>query len=142
MESLDDFNQAHDISDRQKEFLNEASKKMAEADTFDKTLHKQMLKEKKKERKRKEKQSLREENSSTPVVLGNAPEQAEQDEELSENSDNFSEGSKFEAESEDHSKKRSITKDDNQKIYKKIKKDMATADRKTLEDMALALLQK
>lgn len=107
---------------------------MTHADSLDKSAEKQRLQEKKRERKRKQKLSQQDEISSPPVLL---PAESNQNDYLSDNS-NYSEvghGSLIK-------RPRTSNEEDDQIKDKITKNVVASADQKTLEEMALALLQR
>ena len=133
MESLDQFSRDRDLNELKNEYLRENSEKMQDADKVDKSLQKQKLLEKKKERKRKEMPRDKSSDDSHAVVLGNADgdDGTYLPDDLAQN-DSYS-NSGIEKESDNES---------SMPMYKKLRKEVASADQKSLEEMALALLHK
>jgi len=108
---------------------------MAHADGLDKSAEKQRLKEKKKERKRKQKMSQQDDHGPSAVLLSGEPHQIQDISDASSESEEEVKTSQI---------KRPKTSFGNAAppLYDEIKKDVASADQKTLEEMALALLQR
>jgi hypothetical protein len=107
---------------------------MTQADDLDKSAERQRLKEKKKERKRKQKIAQQEQNGPSAVLFSGESHLSNDISHVSSESDEESLKPLIKRPKSSHGKDTAL--------YDEITKDVATADQKTLEEMALALLQR
>jgi hypothetical protein len=107
---------------------------MTQADDLDKSVERQRLKEQKKERKRKQKMAQQEQSGPSAVLLSGESQPSNDISNVSSESDEETLRPLIKRPKSSHGKDTSL--------YDEITKEVATADQKTLEEMALALLQR